>query len=81
MAESRDGAALKDLEFFLKGYKPSYYNTELDEEFTKYLPKLMKSYSYIDKGIELMDDVQYYLFFQNDDLKKKFDEGCSYSLT
>ncbi|MCH5584212.1 hypothetical protein MK805_04420 [Shimazuella sp. AN120528] len=65
---------MKDLEFFLKGYKPSYYNTELDEEFTKHLPELMKSYPYIDKGIELMDDVQYYLFFQNDDLKMEFED-------
>ncbi|MXQ55931.1 hypothetical protein [Shimazuella alba] len=65
---------MKDLEFFLKGYKPSYYNTELDEEFTKHLPELIKSYPYIDMGIELMDDVQYYLFFQNDVLKREFEE-------
>jgi hypothetical protein len=44
------------------------------KSFTRHLPELIKSYPYIETGDRIKDYIQYYVFFQNDVLKREFEE-------
>jgi hypothetical protein len=65
-------ARIVDVVTFLLGMKPAHYGNKGCPTTMKHIDKL-KCYPYITDGIDISDD-DYFLFFQNDELKRNFFE-------
>jgi hypothetical protein len=63
-------ARIVDVDAFLLGMKPAHYGNKGCPTTMKHIDKL-KSYPCVTDGIDISDD-DYFLFFQNDELKRDF---------
>lgn len=63
-------ARIVDVDAFLLGMKPAYYGNKGCPTTMKHMDKL-KSYPYVTEDIAISDN-DYFLFFQNDELKSDF---------
>lgn len=60
-----------DVDAFLLGMKPALYGNTGSPTMMTNIEKLMK-YPHITKGIDIFDGEDFFLFFQNEDLKNRF---------
>lgn len=63
---------MNPVESFIRGIKPALHEPAMNQRLVKELPRLIKNYPYLTEGIDLYDGTQFYLFFQNEEMKKKF---------
>lgn len=62
---------IKEVDAFLLGIRPAVYYCVEDPQFQHSRDQLM-TYPFVNKNIDLYDGTDFFLFFQNEDLRQKF---------